>query len=612
MGQDRQYLQRKRGQFYAQIAVPSDLQKRLGRKVMVKYLGTASLSIAQTKRWEHVNAWKAAFKRARANGGLTSNEIEGLAQAERKRLASIMYLEPSGYHRELAVETNGDPVAMMLSEGITDTLRDLNDGDYRRVWKQLAEQCATTGTPLPPLPTAVGDEIAAHTLPDLSAAQTELAVSLMRAHVAAFEDALARRRGEAPPPIGALNVARTSIDDVPARYGKGIAISQAAREYVADKMRHAEERWTNQTKNQNEFAFRLFASLLGDCPIDAVTRKDALAFKDAYAKIKPTFGRSRNAKSLSFAAIMAKHTAEPGRGPAARSIERNIAHLLGLFKWAGARDLYDGRNPFEGITGRTVSEKRKGKRRTRWLPWTPDELSKLFHSPLLTSTSYQDRTRPKSHGMDTALMWLPLIALYSGMRQGEIAQCRVSDMRQEKVKLNGKSEVVHYFDVTEEGEGQSVKSDAATRKVPVHPMLVRCGFLDYLAHVKAQHHELLFPGLKPGGPDAKLNAAFVKTFTRHRRSIGVDNPDKRTERNRTTFHSLRHNWGTACEKVGTSQTDAARVMGHELNALTYGLYSEGLSLDRLKAVVEAVKYPELDLSHLYQPKKPPHATPSRK
>jgi len=40
-------------------------------------------------------------------------------------------------------------------------------------------------------------------------------------------------------------------------------------------------------------------------------------------------------------------------------------------------------------------------------------------------------------------------------------------------------------------------------------------------------------------------------------------------------------------------------MGHELRSLTYGLYSEGLSLDRLKTVVEAVKYPDLDLSHLY-------------
>ena len=44
-----------------------------------------------------------------------------------------------------------------------------------------------------------------------------------------------------------------------------------------------------------------------------------------------------------------------------------------------------------------------------------------------------------------ALRWVPLIALYSGMRLGEICQLRTAD-----VILEGK---VWFFDVTDEGSG---------------------------------------------------------------------------------------------------------------------------------------------------------------
>jgi hypothetical protein len=44
-----------------------------------------------------------------------------------------------------------------------------------------------------------------------------------------------------------------------------------------------------------------------------------------------------------------------------------------------------------------------------------------------------------------------------------------------------------------------------------------------------------------------------------------------------------------------SQTDAARVLGHAIAGMSYGVYSTGPGLKRLAAVVEAIEYEGLKL-----------------
>jgi len=49
--------------------------------------------------------------------------------------------------------------------------------------------------------------------------------------------------------------------------------------------------------------------------------------------------------------------------------------------------------------------------------------------------------------------------------------------------------------------------------------------------------------------------------------------------------------------MAVSQTDAARVTGHAIEGMTYGVYSSGPGLKRLAAVVEAIEYEGLKLPH---------------
>jgi len=130
---------------------------------------------------------------------------------------------------------------------------------------------------------------------------------------------------------------------------------------------------------------------------------------------------------------------------------------------------------------------------------------------------------------------------------------------------------------------------AGLRIVPVHSTLVRCGFLDYLKALPASQ---LFPALKPGGPDGKLNWYLSKRFTAYRRECGLDSP-------RLAFHSFRKNAAQALKDARTTPSEIAELIGHE-RGFTVETYAPlQLPLPRLKTMVERIKYPGLRLNHLH-------------
>jgi hypothetical protein len=53
--------------------------------------------------------------------------------------------------------------------------------------------------------------------------------------------------------------------------------------------------------------------------------------------------------------------------------------------------------------------------------------------------------------------------------------------------------------------------------------------------------------------------------------------------------------GGTWEAAAVSQTDAARVLGHTIPGMSYGVYSSGPGLKRLAAVVEAIEYKGLKI-----------------
>ena len=203
--------------------------------------------------------------------------------------------------------------------------------------------------------------------------------------------------------------------------------------------------------------------------------------------------------------------------------------------------------------------RRKGVKREAF---TQDELKALFGD--------MEKYVQATEGVPSRF-WVPLIALYSGMRLEEICQLHLSDI----VKVDG----VLCFSINEESGGSGymkhVKSSAGIRKVPVHPHLWdELGLKKFVASRWAKTPEenytstLLFPDLQErvnavNHATVKLGSALTHWFTRYRRSVGVGG--QHGEPSTKAFHSFRH---TVIEylhkeaRVDLSMLQA--VVGHEM------------------------------------------------
>lgn len=589
---DTRYLKRQHQGWYFVTAVPRGLRDRFisqgrhgrpGRPLskIVVSLGTQSLSAAQEKRWLLVHEWRERFKRAVNGVPLSLAEIE--AEAREVYTATLERLETEAKQRPAKAAKQIDALDLGLRQFVATSGYDDFDAYERKDLDEHIEDVSDFDF--------IANELAAVerrkgvTLVTGSETYRLMGQAITRAIINALGSRMKALEGKIPEPhvsfLGSRGIDPISLrpiapikrPQVRVRTDDGMKFSEAAALYLDETQRDKNAALTEQTRGQVEAVFRLFKDYSEDVELAAVTRAIASGFLADVAKLHPHWGRSVGSKDMSLAELLKKF-GDKGESLSNRTINRYVTSLSSVFKWARKRGHFDGDNPFTDQGRREGDPKKIG-----WVPYSTEELNLLFHAPLF-NVPEDERIRPRKHTIVTALRWVPLIALYSGMRLGEICQLRTVDARRD-----GK---VWFFNVTDEAEGQSVKTVAGIRRVPVHSVLVQCGLLDYL---KALPTGSLWPALKPGGPDGKLSWYLSKRFTEFRRDTGID-------RVRLSFHSLRKNFATALDNAGANRDDIAALIGHE-RGFTLETYSGGKGLKALHGIVQRVKYPGLRLGHLH-------------
>jgi integrase len=574
---DTAYLKRRRGKdrsgyrWYVRIGVPRDLQGVIRKQTIERALNTSDFKEAQRLRHAALAEIYADFDRAR-RGAISSADIEHEAQRYlRERLGSLR--DKPGDAFEVIADDEGISVGL---EGQS-VLWILQDALANEDWPDSVQQEAAL--------------IARRYGVSLSDTQrSELSRALLLAEIEALSRPLAIHRGAIPEPLAVLNA--HAVDPLTAKVppptrlapkqGSAIRVDEAAAAYIADRNRERRGAWTGQTLNQFQTTLRFFGEFTRNAPLDAITRKDVASFLTTIGQLDPNYGRRNAAKKLSLQLLLKKHTAPDQEGLSNRTLNRHGGVVAGLFDWAIRTGKLDGTNPARGhhrseVDGDTDHD---GKRRS----FAIDELSALLAGPLF-AVPLNERVTPSRHSIETALMWLIPLALFSGMRLDEMCGLRVQDMRREEGLL--------YFDLRSH-EHRRLKTSAARRRVPVHSMLSQIGFESYLARVNNETHEYLFPALKGGGPDEKRSWYVSKRFTTYRRAVGV-------RASETVFHCFRKNAATALERARVPENEAVQILGHKKMTMSYGLYSGGLDLMGLQRVVEAISYPGLVLQHLYAP-----------
>jgi hypothetical protein len=156
------------------------------------------------------------------------------------------------------------------------------------------------------------------------------------------------------------------------------------------------------------------------------------------------------------------------------------------------------------------------------------------------------------------------------------------------------------FEIREEradgGESdKQIKTEQSKRRVPIHSEIIRMGFLDFVAERRRDEtHARLFSEL-PLDATGNFSNPFSKWFARFvDATLG--------EGCAATFHSFRHHFRDALREAGVSIEDAEALGGWKSEGRSAERdYGKGPSLNRLKEQIDKVKYPGLDLSHLYAP-----------
>lgn len=217
----------------------------------------------------------------------------------------------------------------------------------------------------------------------------------------------------------------------------------------------------------------------------------------------------------------------------------------------------------------------------------------MFTAPIYTGCRSERHWQQPGNVVlrQSAKYWVPLIALFSGMRLGEIIQLQVADVK----RLDG----IEYFDVTpvaidladgeadDQDEEKSLKTASSRRGIPVHRTLFELGFGDFLDFRRAAGEKRLFPEIEKAKDDGSWSKQFSKHFKRFRESVGVT-------RRGIKFHSFRHNVEEALRNADVRKELRDAVQGHGENGVSRE-YGSGYYVKTLSEAILKIEYAGLKL-----------------
>lgn len=155
------------------------------------------------------------------------------------------------------------------------------------------------------------------------------------------------------------------------------------------------------------------------------------------------------------------------------------------------------------------------------------------------------------------LIWL---GMWTGCRIEELCSLRLSDTSSDRLKIT------------------DAKSEAGWREVPIHTSLV-----PGVKWLRANSTDsFLLENLGSNKYDDRSNA-IGKRFGRLKAKLGYGEQH--------VFHSLRYTVTTQLDAAGIPEAVSARIVGHEIQTMTYGVYSGGAPFGVKRDAIEKLSYP---------------------
>ena len=349
--------------------------------------------------------------------------------------------------------------------------------------------------------------------------------------------------------------------------------------------RQTTNRTTYQVMGQERGTLRRFIEVCGDRPVDQYGRGDITQFLDALRRLPNTYGRSPKDKDSTVRDLIEAADAAGSERLTDKTVKRHLSVLSQFFQFSvdQGHTTVTARNDLVEDHQFRQSPGARGQRDI----WTPEDLAALFASPVWRGCHMHFRAKSGPEVIRDAKFWLPILALYHGARLEEFA-----DLYRRDVARDGGQ---WFINITE-ANGRRLKTRNAERTIPLHPEVLRLGFLSHIQQTAPRPDDPLFPDIEPQGKDRKRGPRITRWFVEYRRAIGV-------YREGVGMHAFRH---TARTRLGDVIQDAQQerhvdfLMGHGRGGSEgRQRYDKGPGLVAMAETLGLLRFPELDLSHLY-------------
>ena len=335
-------------------------------------------------------------------------------------------------------------------------------------------------------------------------------------------------------------------------------------------------------------AMALICEIIGDAtPVGAIDYDICMSVRSTLARA-PT-NRSKLYKKLTLNEAIARAAAQ-GKATMAPLTQQ---YYLRVFK-----DVLDLAAKKRLITVNPALDLRPLKRDDvapgdKRYPFTPEQIVQFFRCDFYERCA---SSGPAPYRYDTKggwRFWLPLICLFTGMRPNEVCQLHVGDVQQTKLGT-------WYFDVVttsiesddKQPASKTLKTASSRRKVPIHPELLKMGFLQFVADRQAATTE---PNLFPATPDQYGNLATypLKRFRDHFFPQAIKLAP------RQTFYSFRHNFRDALRRIGAPAETLQALGGWSQGKRVSDNYGDHSDPDFQVQFINRVAYAGLNLRNLY-------------
>jgi integrase len=591
-------LLRRGASYSARIRVPVDLVEIIGKTELVKALGTNVLAEAKKRLHPQMHAWHLEFDDLRARKNLTQDDGALAAWSQYNQILADDEASRVNLPTETDIQSaKDDAVAKAQADGL-DTSNALAvlaaTLDFRakqdaakinsavRAAKLADTRDNLTKGEMTPIADEVNEFLRANRLYAVpgSPEWVSIARAMMRGGIEGLQRTLERDAGDySGEPRDQLVRPPNGIRRATAKPGESIMeifelfASENPRGVAADRV--------NQCRRDTA----TFVELVGaGFPLSLITKTEVRAWKQLLMKYPVKATETKAFAGMNISQIV-KANEKVGKPIIAdRTVNRYLSSLGAFLSWA-VNNGYLENNPTEGLS---LNKEVKSQN----VPFTPDQLQTLFASPWFagceSANEWRNVAKPGKVLIRDHRFWVPLIMLFSGARPAEIGQLAVNDVREEHGHW-----IMH---VTTEGDktpqGKSVKTQGSMRVIPIHPELIRLGFLTYhQGRVKAGE-TALFPSAVRN-LRGQMMADLSREFGRYLTKIGLK------EGRGLSLYSFRHGAADALRRAGFLDQQFGFILGHTEASMTgkYGIMPQGMLEQRVE-LVNAIQYPKLNLDHL--------------